>query len=416
MAARKRRARGGKGRAGPGRAVTAVASVPVLRLAGFYGSYFGILGSFLPYWPLYLQAAGYDAAAIGWIMAMGPATKVVSPSLWGWLADRSGRTLGLIRWAAFLSLVAFLSVFGVHSALGMVAATLAFTFFWNGVMPLFETLTLEHLHHDTRPYGRIRLWGSVGFIATVYTMGEALNGPLPIATLPQVVAALFALQWLLSLTVPAAAVPHEAHAGTSLRGILRQGGVIGLFLASFLHQAAHGPYYAFFSVYLQEHGYSRAATGQLWALGVGAEILMFLVAARLIHRVGLRGVFLGSLALSAMRWLFIAWGVDRLSLILLAQVLHAASFGSAHAAAILLIHQYFRGPHHAKGQALYGSLSFGLGGAIGSFLGGQFWTRPGPEWVFTGAAGVSLLALLAAWPRVGLSGVRNQASGSREPA
>jgi PPP family 3-phenylpropionic acid transporter len=415
-----RRARRGPGRAGPKPRAARIANaparrggrpgaevhapVPAERLASFYFAYFVILGTFLPYWPLYLQGAGYGPAEIGWLMAIAPATKVISPSLGGWLADRGAGPLGLIRWAAFLTLVAFAGVL-LPGGLGRLAAVmLLFSFFWNGIMPLFESLTLEHLHRDTARYGRLRMWGSVGFIGAVWSVGGALDGGLTLNDLPPLLVLLFALQWLISLAVPPARpVPHAGATG-SLRDILRQGGVIGLLAASFLHQLAHGPYYSFFSIYLQNNGYGREATGQLWALGVVAEILLFLAVHRIVHRTGLRALFLGSLALSAVRWLLIAYGVRHLALVLLAQLLHAASFGAVHAASIHLIHRYFRGPHHAKGQALYSSLSFGLGGAAGSLLGGLYWERLGPEAVFTAAAGVSVLALLAAWPAVGRAG------------
>jgi PPP family 3-phenylpropionic acid transporter len=375
--------------------------VPYARLSGFYFFYFAILGAFLPYWPLYLQGAGYDPTRIGWVMAILPATKVVSPSLWGWLADRTGRTLRVIRWTAFLSLGSFVAVFGAEDFIRLAAVMAAFTFFWNATLPLFETLTLGHLHGDAGRYSRIRLWGSVGFIVTVMAVGEALDGVLAIACLPQFIVLLFLSQWFISLSVPAVRGAPHAEGHGSLAGILKRGEVIAFFLACLLLQVAHGPYYVFFSVYLESHGFDSGGTGALWGLGVVSEIVLFALLHRLFRRISVRAVFLWSLALSGVRWLLTAWGIDHLALILLAQVLHAASFGSVHAVAIHLVHRYFRGPHHGTGQALYSSLSFGLGGALGSLFAGQFWTAWGPQWVYTAAAGFSLLALLIAWPWVG---------------
>lgn len=377
------------------------ARVPYVRLSGFYFFYFAILGSFLPYWPLYLQHAGYDPVQIGWIMAIMPAVKVVSPSLWGWLADRTGRTLRLIRWTSFLSLAGFAGIFGSDSFVRLLAVMLGFSFFWNATLPLFETITLGHLHQAISRYSRVRLWGSIGFIATVWAVGEALERVLPIVCLPQFIALLFAGQWLISLLVPAARETLHGEGQGSLGGILKRGEVIAFFLASLLLQVAHGPYYAFFSVYLEGHGYTSGQTGQLWALGVVAEILLFVFIPRIFARVGVRTVFLASLFLSGVRWLIVAWGSKHLGLLLLAQLLHAASFGCAHAASIHLVHRYFRGPHHAKGQALYSSLSFGLGGALGSLFSGQFWEAWGPHWVYTAAAAFSFLAWTVAGPTVG---------------
>jgi len=184
-------------------------------------------------------------------------------------------------------------------------------------------------------------------------------------------------------------------------GILKRGEVLGFFLAAMLIQVAHGPYYAFYSVYLDEHGFSDRAIGQLWALGVLAEIVLFYTLPRIYHVLSLRALFLGSLWLGVLRWLLIGWGVESLSLLILAQLLHAATFGCAHAAAVHIVHRNFQGPHHAKGQSLYSAICYGLGGALGSLYSGEFWVAWGPAWVFTAAAGCSLMALVIAWPRVG---------------
>lgn len=247
----------------------------------------------------------------------------------------------------------------------------------------------------------MRVWGSIGFIAAVVAIGKALEGMLSIDCLPQLITLLFGGLWLTSLTVPKGAEDPHGPEQSALSNILKRGDVIAFFLACMLQQLAHGPYYAFFSVYLRDHGFGSGPTGQLWALGVLAEIALFAFLHRLLARYSLRRIFLASLALSVVRWLLIAWGVDSIAAIFAGQLLHAASFGSAHVAAIHLVHRHFRGPHHGKGQAFYSALSFGLGGALGSLYSGYFWTAWGPHWVYTAAAGASLSALLIAWPSVG---------------
>jgi PPP family 3-phenylpropionic acid transporter len=376
--------------------------IPYIRLSGFYFWYFATLGTFLPFWALYLQNAGSDPAEIGLLMAILPATKVVAPSLWGWLADRTGYTLAFIRWTSFLALAVFSLMFWLDGFGWLVVIMLAFSFFWNATLPLFETLTLNHLHRDAERYSAVRVWGSIGFIVAVAAVGKALESLLPIACLPQLLALLFGLIWLSSLAVPPVPEGMHAEGHGSLRGILRRGPVAAFFLACLLHQIGHGPYYVFFSVYLEDHGFPHGQTGLLWAAGVLAEILLFGALPRLLRHCGLRALLLASFALSAVRWLVIAWGIDHLALILAAQLLHAASFGSAHVASIHIVHRYFRGPHHGTGQALYSGIGFGLGGVLGSLYGGYFWTAWGPHWVYTAAAGFSLLAfLIAAGARVG---------------
>jgi PPP family 3-phenylpropionic acid transporter len=376
--------------------------IPKARLSGFYYCYFAILGCFIPYWPLYLESSGYSPQQIGWIMALVPATKIVSPALWGWLADRSGRILRLIRWASFLALICFSGLFTGPSVLGtQVAVLLAFSFCWNATLPLFEAVTLSHLTRHTALYSRIRLWGSVGFIVAVWGIGEMLDGMLLVAHLPLVMVALLSCQWLLSLMVPSPINEHAPDINTAVCDILGRREVIAFFIAALLLQVAHGPYYAFYSVFLEANDFTDGEIGELWALGVLAEILLFMFLGRLSRYINLRWMFLGSLVLSAVRWLLIALGFRHLGMLLIAQILHAASLGAAHAASIHIIHQNFRGPHHAKGQALFSGLCYGLGGALGSLYSGELWEPWGASGVFAAASGFSMLALWVAWPFIG---------------
>ena len=168
-----------------------------------------------------------------------------------------------------------------------------------------------------------------------------------------------------------------------------------------LLQVSHGPYYVFYSVYLQQHDYSATVTGLLWALGVVAEILVFVWMYRLFAMFSLRVMLLSSLMLSMARWLMIAYGVDSLPVIVGAQLLHAASFGVAHVVAIQFIHRYFGDGHQSKGQALYSSISFGLGGMLGSYYSGYLWDSLGGSAVYVIAAWACGLALLIAYIGVG---------------
>jgi len=178
---------------------------------------------------------------------------------------------------------------------------------------------------------------------------------------------------------------------------LRRKEVLSLIVAAFFLQASHGSYYSFYSLYLESYGYSRLLIGQLWALGVIAEIIVFMLMYKLLPRFGARKLFLSALLLTSLRWLLIAAFADNLAVLLFAQLLHAASFGVIHAVAIHLIHIYFKGRHQGKGQALYSSLSFGAGGAAGSLMGGWLWVASGPQSMFIVAAGISLLAWVVAW-------------------
>jgi PPP family 3-phenylpropionic acid transporter len=252
---------------------------------------------------------------------------------------------------------------------------------------------MNHLGNDTHRYSGIRLWGSVGFIIAVAGLGPLL-GRYGTGLLPAVLMLLFAGIWLSSLLVPESAAGHLPLDQQPLGDVLKRPAVLSLLGVCFLVQASHGPYYAFFSIYLESHGYSTTVIGQLWALGVVAEIVVFLLMPYLLPRFGARKLLLSAVGLTSVRWLLVAAYAGNWLVITLAQTLHAASFGLYHAVLIYLVHKLFTGAHQGRGQALYSSLSFGAGGAAGSLVSGYLWTGIGPEAMYQLAAVASLCALL----------------------
>ncbi len=366
------------------------------RLSAFYLFYFASLGALVPYWSVYLQARGFDAGQIGTLFAVLMATKIVAPNIWGWVADHCGRRMGIIRGASLAALLTFLGVFWVSGFWSMALVMALFSFFWNATLPQFEVVTLNHLGRQSHHYARIRLWGSVGFILAVFALGPLAAGAA-LRQLPWILVGLFLAIWLASLTVEEADSSQPQGLRPSLWQVLRRPEVAALLLVCFLNQLSHGPYYTFYSILLQQHGYPGLAVGALWAWGVVAEILVFLVAGRLFARYTLRALMVASLLLTGLRWLLIAHAVDQPAVMLLAQSLHAASFGLYHAVAIHLIHLYFPGRLQGRGQALYSSLSFGAGGAAGSLLAGLSWERLGAAASFDLAAMAALLGAVLAW-------------------
>jgi PPP family 3-phenylpropionic acid transporter len=168
--------------------------------------------------------------------------------------------------------------------------------------------------------------------------------------------------------------------------ILRRPEVAALLGACFLMSLARGPQYAFFSIYLVDHGYSKAAVGWMWTYGVIAEIAVFLLMPALLRRFSLSAILLVCFAATVVRFLMIGWGVDLAPVLFFAQLLHGLSFGAYHAAAVTAIHRWFRGAHQVRGQAIYLSVSFGAGGVLGSMLAGLSWDSIGPAWTFSAAA------------------------------
>lgn len=373
--------------------------LPYWRLSSFYFFFFATLGALLPYWSLYLRSIGFRPAEVGALFAVMMATKIVAPNVWGWLGDRSGRRIGIVRVAAVAAAVSYGTVLLDNRFWWIALAIAAFSFFWNAALPQFEALTLNHLGEHSFRYTRIRLWGSVGFIASVFFVGGALD-VLDIASLPWIVLALMIAIACATLTVEESG-GHGRDDGraVSLWIVLRRPSVAALLAACFLMQASHGPYYVFFTIQMEEVGHSRQVIGALWSLGVLAEVALFLVMHRLAPRFGLRLLFLLSFIATAVRWVLLAFFADVLMVVLGSQLLHAATFGVYHAVAIQLIHRFFVSRHQGRGQALYSSLSFGAGGAAGSLLSGYAWESVGPQatWLSAAAAGALAAAIVWRW-------------------
>ena len=383
--------------------------MPYWRLSGFYLFYFASLGALVPYWGLYLKANGFSARDIGLLMAIIMATKIVSPNVWGWIADHTGQRMRIVRIGCLLAVVSFAGVFWQHSFTWLALVMLLFSFFWNAALPQFEATTFNHLGKQTHRYSSIRLWGSIGFIITVAALGPLLDRQ-GADILPLVLVFLFSGIWLASLVVPEQLAQHQSLQHEPLRRVLQRPAVLALLAVCFFMQMSHGPYYTFYTIYMEEHAYSRSLIGQLWALGVIAEVVVFMFMHRWLPRFGLRRLLMLSLLLASVRWLMIGWLVDILPLMIAAQVLHAASFGLYHASAIQLIHRYFAGRHQGIGQALYSSVSFGAGGAIGSFYSGNSWDTLGASMTFTIAAGISLIAFIISWLWIRPSAEQRQAA------
>ncbi len=368
------------------------ASLPYWRLSGFYFFYFALLGSAAPFLGLYFDHLGFSAARIGELVAIPMLMRCVAPNLWGWLGDATGQRLMIVRLGAVCTLLSFGLIFYGKSYAWLALVMALHAFFWHAVLPQFEVITLAHLREQASRYSQIRLWGSIGFIVAVVGLG-ALFERLGLNVYPVAVMAVMVGIVISSIWVPDA-VPEQRPELDGQGGFLRQlcrPRVLAFFVSVGLMQVSHGPYYTFFSIHLEALGYGRSTIGMLWALGVVAEILLFLVMAALLARFSLRQVLLASFALAAIRWLLLGTLADHLGVLLVAQLMHAATFGSFHAAAIHFVQRSFGHRQQGQGQALYATLA-GIGGALGALYSGYSWASLGPLWTFA----IGSLAALAA--------------------
>ena len=365
---------------------------PYWRLSGFYLFYFASIGVLVPFWPLYLESLGFGPREIGELMAVVMATKIIAPNIWGWIADHTGRRMMIVRSGSLLACLFFAGIFFGSSYFWVASVMAVFSFFWNATLPQFEATTFNYLQEETHRYSSIRLWGSIGFVLAALYIGYLLESS-PASIVPVAMLVMFVLIWLTSLVVPERSAGHLPLDEQSIFSVIKRPEVAALIFVIFLMQLSHGPYYTFYSIYLEDNGYSKTVIGGLWALGVIAEVGVFLVMHRLIPKFGLRTMLMFSLFIASLRWVLLGHFVESFGMLFLIQLGHAATFGIFHAVCIQYIHQYFRGRHQGRGQALYSSMSFGAGGALGALMSGYLWEN-GAATTFMIAAITSSLALL----------------------
>jgi len=372
--------------------------------------YFGFIGLFSPYAPLWYQSLGYSTFAIGALTSMQSATRIFAPYAWGWSADHRGRREPLLRLAIGGALVSSLGFFLFRDYAGIAVVTVVLMLCTAGVVPISEALLAQHVSHqgqvDIGRYGRIRLWGSVGFVVVGTVSGFVLERA-GVERFPLLCTGVLALLLLAAYQLPQ---PSEAAATeTVVKGalaVLREPVVAWFFAGTFLTVLAHTSLYAFYSLYLASLGYGKGAIGVLWSLAVAVEVGWFAFQGRWVQRLPVHGWLALAAAVSAVRFAAIAAFASEVAVLVVAQVLHALTFAAQHSACIAVISRHFPGRLRSRGQALYTVLGYGASGVLGGIAGGALSERFGFPSVFWAASAVSLLAVLSCWRALVLDRVR----------
>jgi MFS transporter, PPP family, 3-phenylpropionic acid transporter len=361
------------------------------RLAAFYCAHFIHGGLFMAYFPLYLAWRGFGAVEIAWVLALPQIMRTFAPAGWGLAADRTGALRTLVAFSSAGAAAGFAALPFAESFTAVVLVIGLTSVFLAGPLPLVEAITLGALAGQPGRYGPIRLWGSVGFIAAVLAGGASLD-VLPVRALPWglLVFALVALAVAMSLPSGRARA-HAEPARWHLSGPIPR-----LLACGFCMAAAHGTLYAFFTLHLERLGYRVTTIGVLWTLGVVAEIVVFFYLPQLFRRFALSTILTASFACAVIRFLLLGWLADAFWLLVVAQLLHAATFGAFHAAAVAAVHRVFPEGAQARGQTLFSSVAYGAGGAVGALAAGGLWQAGGPGLAFSLSALIGLAGLLLA--------------------
>lgn len=361
------------------------AAVPYWTLSGFYFWYYAALGAFTPFFARWLHDLGHDGLAIGVIMAMWYFSRIVAPPAWSLLCARSREPVRWLQVGSVATALCFGGFLFARDLWTLILVMLAFGFFANAIMPQFEAITLDRLGTRRDRYGRIRLWGSLGFVAVAVGFGPLLDAAGS-AALPTLMLPLFAAMCLAALANGGIGHAIDPIPVPPLREVLRRPAVRVFLLIVLLMQVAFGPFYVLYTLHLGANGHSGAVIGVLWGLGVLAEILVFVLMPQLLRRWRTATILQACLGLTVLRWLVVATLAESLPAMLLAQLVHALSFGAFHAACMQRVAEFFPGRLGQHGQGLVYGFSSGIGGVLGALLAGGLWELGGGRAAFLAAA------------------------------
>jgi PPP family 3-phenylpropionic acid transporter len=363
-------------------------------IRALFFAYFAFIGIYSPYLSLWFDARGLSIAQIAVLMSLPQLLRIVAPPFWGWLSDRGRHRIVYLRLSAAGSLLVVLLFPLAQGPVALAVLLVMMCFMTAGQMPIGEALALERTRGDAGQYGRIRLWGSIGFVCTVLAGGSLLDR-FGMGSLPWLMATALALLVVVSFALPEPIAPRASRAAESPEVSFRDPATMAFFVSAFLMIFAHAALYSFFSLYLERLGYSHTAIGAIWALGVVAEIALFSVQRSLFARFSPMTLLAFSFVVCAVRFALVGASDGALWLLLPCQLMHAVTFGLHHSASMALLHRWFGSARQGGAQATFTVVAYGLGGASGGWFAGWLWQGFSPQAMFYVAALAALIGYAA---------------------
>ena len=334
-------------------------------LAQFYFFYFAVVGVYLIFMPKILSEVGYSPEQIGVVFAAAPLVRFILPFLFIKGLEINRRLFNISLGVMVLSAVAF--YFSLGNFYALILSNVFLGVGLSLINPYIEVISLQEIGKER--YGKIRLFGSLGFVLVALVLVKVLSSPT------------MALNFLLGFTLLTAAVSFFIAYYVERKESQKKeypANDIDLFkdyrlwLGLILMQVSFGAFYNFFTIYATAHGISLDTTIYLWSFGVGAEIVMLYFQGRLLRN---NLLFLLQLTafITAFRWFLIYAFVENIAILYFSQMLHAFSFALFHSAAISYL--YSRYKHKALAQQFFSGIAYGLGGLSGALLSGFIYER-----------------------------------------
>lgn len=363
----------------------------LLPLRAFYFFSFGALGALFPFLPLLLEDRGLSASQISWIMALLPVSGLFVPPLWGSLADALQARVPLLRLASVLCGASALLLLPRWGFWGHFMAVGALCVFRSPIITLADAVTCSALGGQSDTFGRVRVWGSVGFAFFVWLLGMVHGSSHPVLLL-WVTCAIYVLSAAVTLPLRHQPVDQEHGLLGQARAVMLQPGMMLYLLANAVYYSGHATFDAFFSLHARALGFSDPFIGLAWTSGVGVEILVMLAAPLLLRHV--RAVHLLALcALAAMgRWTALSLITSGPPL-LASQALHGLTFGLWYLSMVRFLQA--RVPERLRASLQSVTMAFmGLGMTTGYLAGGQILQQAGGHALYRYAAGAATLSFV----------------------
>ncbi len=370
------------------------ASAPLRwRMPAFFFLHFFNVGVFLPYLNIYYHSVGITPAQLGFLSAAARLSTFVAPPVAGALADKLSRGREIMLACVAASSLLALGMWGVRS-FWVLLTLIAFHAAARGAVgPIAENASLREIEERGGQYGRVRWWGSFGFIVAALGAGRLIDAYSIGLIFPVAFCGGIALMGVV------ARFPREVGGARGrfrgdLAKLLRSRPLLNFYGASLLMALSSGPFGLYFSIYLRELGMSAVLIGLAWTVGVVSEIFFLIYAENIQRRIGLKAMIAAGILATALRWGLVSLTTSAVLLVAI-QALHGVTFGVYHAASVQYVDRLSGDAIKNTGQALYTAATFGGGATIGVLLAG--WLLPSLGFVRLMQAGAGLALIAAVW-------------------
>lgn len=363
-------------------------------LFGYFFFLCTLIGTMMPYLSVYYKYIGLTGSEIGYLMSLITLATIVVPHFWGWLTSvlrKPKLVLQIATGGAFFAILP-LNFFFEFNNLWFFTFILAL--FYSALTPLADSLAVRSIRSLNVPYTRVRVGGSIGYIAAVTLCGFLLGHFEP-SVVVIMMSVFMGCAFAITFTLKEKVIETDtSKVSGSFMDLLRSTEIRFFLLLAFLSYMAHAPFNVFFAVHLGNAGYTGEQIGLLIAFGVIIEIILFLFFGHILKQFSVVYVVAACFAFGAVRWFLVGWFAEFLWIVLFTQLMHCLTFAVFHMVSIEQVHRLFPEKFAAQGQAMYSAMAIGLGGGIGMVIAGYVWEWAGGAWTYTFAAVISLIAFV----------------------